>query len=57
MRSRSRVAFPIACAVYAVTVVLAWRKVLPVPNGRGDAPSPSPIPGDATSRLSADHFV
>lgn len=33
MRTSSRVAFVIAWLVYAVTVVLAWRKVLAVPTG------------------------
>lgn len=32
----SRIAFAIPWLVYAVTVVLAWRKVLAVPDGRGD---------------------
>ncbi len=36
MRRSSRVAFAIAWVVYGVTVVLAWRKVLAVPDGRGD---------------------
>lgn len=30
---RSRVAFPISWLVFAVAVVLAWRKVLAAPNG------------------------
>jgi hypothetical protein len=29
----SRIAFAIAWVVFAVTVVLAWRKVLALPNG------------------------
>lgn len=36
MRTSSRVAFAVAWLVFAVTVVLAWRKVLAVPDGRGD---------------------
>jgi ABC-type sugar transport system permease subunit len=36
VRRSSRTAFAIAWAVYAVTVILAWRKVLAVPDGRGD---------------------
>jgi hypothetical protein len=32
----SRIAFAVSWAVYALTVVLAWRKVLAVPDGRGD---------------------
>lgn len=36
MRRSSRVAFAVAWVVFAVTVVLAWRKVLAVPDGRGD---------------------
>jgi hypothetical protein len=32
----SRIAFAVASVVFAVTVVLAWRKVLAVPDGRGD---------------------
>lgn len=36
MRPSSRVAFAISWVVFAVTVVLAWRKVLAVPDGRGD---------------------
>lgn len=36
MRTSSRVAFAVAWCVYAVTVLLAWRKVLAVPDGRGD---------------------
>jgi hypothetical protein len=36
VRPSSRVAFAVAWVVYAVTVVLAWRKVLAVPDGRGD---------------------
>lgn len=36
MRPSSRVAFAISWMVYTVTVVLAWRKVLAVPDGRGD---------------------
>jgi hypothetical protein len=36
VRRSSRVAFGISWLVYAVVVVLAWRKVLAVPDGRGD---------------------
>lgn len=36
MRPSSRVASAISWFVFAVTVVLAWRKVLAVPDGRGD---------------------
>jgi len=36
VRTSSRVAFAVAWCVYSVTVVLAWRKVLAVPDGRGD---------------------
>jgi hypothetical protein len=36
VRTSSRVAFAVAWCVYGVTVVLAWRKVLAVPDGRGD---------------------
>lgn len=36
MRTSSRVAFAVAWCVYATAVVLAWRKVLAVPDGRGD---------------------
>lgn len=36
MRPSSRFAFAISWIVYAITVVLAWRKVLAVPYGRGD---------------------
>jgi hypothetical protein len=36
VRRSSRIAFTISWSVYAVTVVLAWRKVLAVPGGRGD---------------------
>lgn len=36
MRRSSKVAFGFAWLVYGVTVVLAWRKVLAVPDGRGD---------------------
>lgn len=36
MRPSSRVAFAVAWVVFAATVVLAWRKVLAVPDGRGD---------------------
>lgn len=39
MRRSSRVAFALAWMVYTVTVVLAWRKVLGVPDGRGDVNS------------------
>jgi hypothetical protein len=33
VRPSSRIAFAIAWVVFAVTVVLAWRKVLALPNG------------------------
>lgn len=36
MRPSSRVAFAISWVVFAAAVVLAWRKVLAVPDGRGD---------------------
>lgn len=36
MRRSSRVAFAISWVVFVITVVLAWRKVLAVPDGRGD---------------------
>lgn len=36
VRPSSRVAFAISWVVYLVAVVLAWRKVLAVPDGRGD---------------------
>lgn len=36
VRPSSRVAFVISWLVFAVTAVLAWRKVLAVPDGRGD---------------------
>lgn len=36
VRPSSRVAFTISWIVFALTVVLAWRKVLAVPDGRGD---------------------
>lgn len=36
MRSSSKVAFAFAWLVYGVTVMLAWRKVLAVPDARGD---------------------
>ncbi len=36
MRHSSRVAFAISWMVLGVAVVLAWRKVLAVPDGRGD---------------------
>jgi hypothetical protein len=36
VRPSSRVAFVISWLVFLVTVVLAWRKVLAVPDGRGD---------------------
>ena len=36
MRPSSRVAFAVNWVSYAVTVVLAWRDVLAVPDGRGD---------------------
>ena len=36
VRPSSRVAFTISWLVYAIAVVLAWRKVLAVPDGRGD---------------------
>ena len=36
MRPSSRIAFAISRVVYALAIVLAWRKVLAVPDGRGD---------------------
>jgi hypothetical protein len=36
VRTSSRVAFGVAWCVYGLAVVLAWRKVLSVPDGRGD---------------------
>jgi hypothetical protein len=36
MRRSSRAAFAVAWFVYLAAVVLAWRKVLAVPDGRGD---------------------
>jgi len=36
MRASSRAAFAVAWLVDSVTVVLAWRMVLGVPDGRGD---------------------
>jgi hypothetical protein len=36
VRTSSRAAFAVAWCVYAATAVLAWRKVLAVPDGRGD---------------------
>jgi hypothetical protein len=36
LRTSSRVAFAISWVVFGVTVFLAWRKVLAVPDGRGD---------------------
>jgi hypothetical protein len=33
VRASSRIAFAIVWVVFAVTVVLAWRKVLALPNG------------------------
>jgi hypothetical protein len=33
VRASSRIAFAIAWVVFAVNVVLAWRKVLGLPNG------------------------
>jgi hypothetical protein len=36
VRRSSRIAFVFAWAVYAVAVFYAWRKVLAVPDGRGD---------------------
>jgi hypothetical protein len=36
VRRSSRIAFAVSWTVYALTVVLAWRKVLAVPDGRGD---------------------
>lgn len=36
MRRSSRIAFAVAWSVYAVSVVLAGRKALAVPDGRGD---------------------
>jgi hypothetical protein len=36
VRRSSHIAFGISWLVFAVTVILAWRKVLAVPDGRGD---------------------
>lgn len=36
MRQSSHVAFGFAWGVFTLTVFLAWRKVLAVPDGRGD---------------------
>lgn len=36
MRRSSRVAFGISWIVFGVTLLLAWQKVLAVPDGRGD---------------------
>ncbi len=36
VRRSSRIAFVILWVVYATVVVVAWRKVLAVPDGRGD---------------------
>jgi hypothetical protein len=36
VRPSSRVAFAISWVVFAAAVVLSWRKVLAVPDGRGD---------------------
>lgn len=36
MRPSSRIAFTISWLVFGVAVVLAWREVLAVPDGRGD---------------------
>jgi hypothetical protein len=36
MRRSSRIAFVFAWAAYALAVCYAWRKVLAVPDGRGD---------------------
>jgi hypothetical protein len=36
VRRSSRIAFVISWIVYAAAAVLAWRKVLAVPDGRGD---------------------
>lgn len=36
MRPSSRIAFAVSWLEFAVTVVLAWRKVLAVPDGLGD---------------------
>lgn len=37
MRRSSQVAFVCAWTVYLATVILAWRKVLAVPDDRGDS--------------------
>ena len=37
MRPSSRVAFAISWLVFAVAVVLSWRKVLAAPNGDGSS--------------------
>jgi hypothetical protein len=36
VRRSSRIAFAVAWAVYILAVFYAWRKVLAVPDGRGD---------------------
>jgi hypothetical protein len=36
VRPSSRVAFAMSWIVLALTIFLAWRKVLAVPDGRGD---------------------
>lgn len=36
MRRSSAIAFGFAWGVFTLTVFLAWRKVLSVPDGRGD---------------------
>jgi hypothetical protein len=36
VRRSSKIAFGFAWAVYALAVFYAWRKVLAVPDGRGD---------------------
>jgi hypothetical protein len=36
VRRSSRIAFVFAWAVYALAAFYAWRKVLAVPDGRGD---------------------
>jgi hypothetical protein len=36
VRPSSRIAFGFAWGVFTLTVFLAWRKVLAVPDGRGD---------------------
>lgn len=39
MRRSSQLAFGFAWGVFTLTVFLAWRKVLAVPDGRGDVNS------------------